>query len=68
MGTSPLLVYKENEIRKHNDELIQCLKKNIAFITYIRARWRRSCVDKCSTCAISATKSECSMTHRLDEL
>lgn len=30
-------------------------------ITYIRARCKRSCVDRCSTWAISTTKSACSM-------
>lgn len=37
------------------------IKKNTQASTYIRANWRRSWVDKCSTCAISDTKSECSI-------
>lgn len=36
-------------------------RKIVATPNYIRARCKRSCVDRCSTCAISITKSACSI-------
>lgn len=43
---------------------MKCTRKKNGFYalnTYIRARCRRSCVDRCSTWAISITKSACSI-------